>query len=60
MVETGAVARKTARDLTQARCPGKLAVEQGDELLLGAEPPHLLVRSVLGDQIVEPIPRNAL
>ena len=60
MVQTGRVAFQPADDLAQARSPGKLAVRQGDKLVLGGQPTDVLVCPMLANQTLERIPTNAL
>ena len=60
MVKPGRVALQPADDLAQARGPGKLAVQQGDELVFGGQSTDVFVRPMLIDQALERIPGKTL
>ena len=60
MVQPGAVALQTANNLVQARCSGKLPIEQRDELVLGGQMTHMFVLTMIRNMLIKYVPRNAL
>ena len=60
MVQPCAVALQAANNLAQAHRPGKLPIEQRDELVLGGQMAHMFVRTVILNMLIKYVPRNAL
>ena len=60
VIQPSAVALQTANNLAQARRPGKLPIEQRDELVLGGQMAHMFVRTVILNMLIKYVPRNAL
>ena len=54
------MALQAADDFPQAGGPGKLAIQQRDELALGWQTPDTVIRPMGGGQPLEFIPRNPL